>query len=121
MQCFCCQSFGHKADFVTSEIVVSNARGTMNPALVQKMQRCLLDVRITQGTFRQLPGVPKNKEIQREEGLTRVSQPEAQMKPIDALGDFKEIISLFTSGTVRSYVNIFNTLIGNFRKQLDTI
>ena len=37
--------------------------------------------------------------------------------PVDGMGDLKEIVTLFTSGTVRSYLTKLKTLIGQVTQQ----
>jgi len=148
MQCFRCQGFGHKADFCNIKDCCVKCAGdhqsrtcTKDSSLPAKCANCQGDHSANYG------GCPEAKKYQERRGRSRAPQPQPQRKPNvsstkefpalprkqrverppptpppgDGMGDLKEIIALFTSGTVRTYITKFKSLIGNVRQQPDSM
>jgi hypothetical protein len=66
--------------------------------------------------------VASNKEFSELPRRERVEQPTPAPAGVsDSVSDFNEILNLFTSGTIRSYLDKFKNLIGRVKQQPGSI
>jgi Arginine methyltransferase-interacting protein, contains RING Zn-finger len=147
IQCFRCQNFGHKAEFCNiAEKCVKCAGDHSSRTCPKEFEEPARCANCNGQHSANYLGCPEVKKYQERRGLTRAPQrPQQQRRPnvssnvefpalprrqrvelptptpqaADGMGDLKEIISLFTSGTIRSYLTKFKTLIGQVKQQPD--
>ena len=150
IQCFRCQGFGHKADFCNINDKCVKCAGNhssrtcdKDAALPAKCVNCNGDHSAS------YQGCPEAKKYLERRGVTRApQQPQTQRRPnvasnrefpelprrqrveqptptpaggSDSVSDFKEILNLFTSGTIRSYLDKFKNLVGRVKQQPDSM